>query len=235
MPPLPVVPKTAQVRVFMETGTGGAMLHQCQNVLYWSWLNPGATDADMNAMALNVLEAYQDLFSGVLTGGTHYISDDTTITGVTVVDLESNPGPFAIQHASSPGAASQISLAQSAMLFRKPVLRRFRGGHCRTYLPGITPDNTSDGRTWTTGAQTDLLSWFTTMIARVNVGHYTGGYPNIGVPFAVQVSYYDREVNPVPPYRRTTPVVDPVDMTLVSVDPVLRSQRRRVRLSPTPS
>lgn len=234
MAPLPPVSAVAQCRVFMETGTGGAMLHQCQNVHFFSWAAGAATEADMVAMAQNLNNGYANMFTGLITGGVHYISDDTTVTQASAIDLTSPTSPQGVFVGATPGAASQISLAQSAMLFRKPIGRRFRGGHGRTYLPGVTPDNTTDGRTWTPTAQSDLKDAFQEIITRTISGFYAG-YPNISGLNLVEVSYIDKAVNPVPPYRRPVPLVDVVAVSTITADSVIRSQRRRVRLTPTPT
>lgn len=228
MPPLPPVPNVALCRVTMLQGPdpGG---HFSQNVLHIGWTGGIATDADMDVMAGNLAFMYEGLFSGVDTSSNTYISEDTRLVSVTATDLTSPTAAFGSWTGSTPGAAAQVSPVNTAFLLRHQVLRRFRGGHSRTYIPGITPDNTTDGRTWTTAAFDDITGWWTG-----NMGSVVGGigagytpYPNITGGYLAQVSYFEGGA------RRADPLVDRVVDTIG--DQVIRSQRRRVRVSPTPS
>lgn len=233
MTPLPPVPNTALVRVIMDLD-GSLDYHMAENIHHVQWASGAAAGGDMVALAENFFAFYSGLFSGSYTGGTHYISSDLTLAQVTATDLTSDTAAFGVStQAPVPGAASQVWVANTAFLFSQQVSRRFRGGHGRTYLPGVTPDNTTDGRTWTSGCVTDLQGWWTENFGpEVLAGGYAS-YPNISGLSHVLVSYVDRAVNPTPPYRRPTPLTDVIVKTVA--DSVIRSQRRRVRLTPTPS
>lgn len=217
MPPLPPLEHTALIRVVMEQDS-----HYSQNVLHIAWGNGAtATDSDMNTLAENVHVMYAGLMDGTLTGGTTYISESVTLKYATATDLTTPSSAFGQYTNSVAGAASQVALANAAVLISHHVNTRFRGGHCRTYLPGVTPDNTTDGRTWIAGAVTALQSWWTTQMGDI----LAGAYANIGDLELVMASYYSGKV------RRETAVYYPVvDST---VDSVIRSQRRRVRNTPT--
>lgn len=227
MAPLPPITNVAKVRVVMLQGpTGG---HNSQNVHHVKFTG-SATDADMSSLAFNWHVIYAGLFSGTLTGAATYISEDTNLIYVTATDLSSDTAPFAqVEPAPVPGAATQVSPVSTAFLLSHHVSRRYRGGHPRTYIPGVTPDNTTDGRTWITAAHDDILSWWTTNVPLALSGGGAGmeSYPNISALEIGQVSYFDAGV------RRVTPIFD--QFTNTTADSVIRSQRRRVRLSPTPS
>lgn len=230
MPPLPSVPNTALCRVVVSQAS-----HQSQNVLHFRWTGGPAAVGDMASLAEILFDRYSGLFTGAATGGTTYIGNDATLDYVTATDLTSPSGAFfKTTGASVPGAAAQKSIANSALLLSHSVGTRYRGGHGRTYLMGISPDNTDDGRTWDVGTiVADIDDWWTQTLTNVAAG--TGHpYPTIVSPELVVVSYYDRALNPVPPYRRAVPVVYPV-ITSGIADQVIRSQRRRVRNTPTPT
>jgi hypothetical protein len=78
---------------------------------------------------------------------------------------------------------------------------------------------------WNSGyldeAQTAVDSWFSGALNGVD----TGGCTTTG---AVCVSYVDKELNPVPPYRRTDPLVEPIITNSWIVDEQIATQRRRV-------
>lgn len=235
MPPLPPAEAVAIVRVMMDLEVAGEPnLHQCENVHHIKWAVGTAADADMAALATNWWNFYKNLFDGTYTGGTHYICENITLTEVTATDLSSDDSAFGTHVASQVGAASQIWPANTAFLFSQQVRRRFRGGHGRTYLPGVSPDNTTDGRSWTTGAVSDLQNWWSANFGPVVLAGAFAPYPNISGLSHVLVSYFgDHSAGNPPPYRRTTPLVDTVTTTVA--DSVIRSQRRRVRLTPTPT
>lgn len=228
--PLPPVTDVAKLVVRMSQQS-----HISQNVWHIGWSSGVSSTSDMEALAKNLYNAYQILFDGTGTAGHTYISSDSSLESVTAIDLTSSTAPFYIFSAAPyPGAATQKSVNNSAVLIHKPVHRRFRGGHARTYLAGVTGDNSLDGRLWIPALVTDFTAWIAGWASNLETGFpYT--YPNIGGLQFYQVSYYDRAVNPVPPYRRAVPLVDSTPWPDWDIDPVIRSQRRRVRNTPTPT
>lgn len=225
--PLPPVPSTALCRVVTPQST-----HESQNLWYFNWTAGVATDADMLLMANTLFDGYAAIYSGVATGGNHYVSSDTQLLYVSAIDLTSPTAAFAKStRAPQVGAAAQKSINNSAFLLRKPIARRYRGGHGRCYFAGITGDNTTDGREWNVGTiQADMVSAMNAALGAVDVA----AYPNIAGVHPVLVSYYDLHGVPVPPHRRVAPLVEAFSGPLTS-DLVIRSQRRRVRNTPTPS
>lgn len=224
MPPLPVVPNTAQVRCF-----GHIASHEWQNVLHFTW-----TTGTMNVTAAELMAqtAFDNLYGVIYGSSSDWISSDCYLDKVTVTDLSSASGAFGVyDNGATPinGNASQQCHAQSSMVISNLIDRRFRGGHGRTYFVGFSDDNNQDGRTWKATAVTALQTNWDNGIAVVEGASYA---VISGVQQSI-VSYYDRALNPVPPYRRTTPIVDIV--TARRYSNVLRSQRRRVRNTPTPT
>lgn len=232
MTPLPPVPNTAIVRAFLEQAG-----HLSQVVTHWEWTGGVSAPADMLALCQNMDAAFEGLMDGSETGAVTYISSDTVYMGSSAVDLSASDAPQAATYPLAtphPGAATQKSLNNSAFLVSLPVGTRFRGGHGRSYIPGLTGDNSADGRTWIAGAVTDIGNWYYVRLRGNNTSPGTPvPFPNITGVRQVIVSYYNRALNPVKPYRRTTPLIYPV--LAWRADTVIRSQRRRVRESPTPS
>lgn len=232
MAPLPPVPNVVKLQVITTFESSlGADLHQCLNTFHVAFTGVAGVN-DMNAMAAASDLWWTKLMDGTGTGGSTYISQDLHLRGTRCTDLTSSTAAFGSDAVNVVGGASQQSLANAALVASGHVGRRFRGGHSRVYIAGLTGDNSADSRLWLPIAVSDITNWFTNWRNVVLTNHGMG-YPNIVPSNFVQVSYVNKTVNPVPPYRRPVPVVDGI--TGWTLDQVIRSQRRRVRLSPTPS
>lgn len=219
MPPLPVVPNCAKVR-----HVGLMQTHYWQIIQHFNFGLGPAGPADMVEMAT---VAHQSLASRWIT--TSEIAADCTLLYTTATDLSSMTGAFGQYTHTDAGTAGTETAASTALVVSWDVDRRFRGGHYRTYLPGIASVGLQNSRTWTATAIATAAAW---------ADHYAsdvaaGSYPAISTPVHVGVSYYDRMVNPVPPYRRAIPYVD--IFRGHTEGSVIRSQRRRVRNTPTPT
>jgi hypothetical protein len=108
------------------------------------------------------------------------------------------------------------------VLVSKHVGRRYRGGHPRSYLNvGISSD-LADESHWaglfTAGVTTAYAALSTAML-----GHTSGSTTLDG---EVTVSYVDKAVNPVAPFRRPTPLVLPV--LAATAQTQIAVQRRRI-------
>jgi len=222
--PLPDVPGVLVTKVVSTCAT-----HDAQMKNFWSYTGTPAP-SDMVTLANQALASLNSLYSGAGTGGSTYISNEWATAYATATDLASPTAAFGQSSgATEIGQASQKGINSSALVLSHHVNRRFRGGHSRTYLGGLTADNTNDGRTWIAIAVSDILNWWTGTF----VNDIKTNWSSFTITGLVQVSYYDKATEPAPCYRRTTPIVDAVQDTTASN--IIRSQRRRVRNTPTPS
>ena len=101
---------------------------------------------------------------------------------------------------------------------------RYRGGHPRTYVFGATNDNVADGsQTWIDTATAAALAAWEFAVADV----LAGSYPVITDLAVGALSYFTGGALRVSPLFR--PFLDTVASNII------RSQRRRVRRTPTPT
>lgn len=222
MPPLPNVPNVARVRVFQHIGE-----HEVENIYHAHWNAGVAASMDMQDLAVAVAAQYIASFATNTTMSSEWVLDR-----VTAEDLTSASGAFyETAEYNDTGGASQKTHAQSAIVISWPVARRFRGGHYRTYIAGLSDDQNADAWNWTTGAGSghDNVQTFANDLPTAIAG---AAYPNISGVSICGVSYYNG-TDPVThkPIRRVTPLVDFFGPPGVSAR--MRSQRRRTR--PTPA
>lgn len=198
MPPLPSVPRTCRIRVYQHIA-----LHEVQNVLHATTSTGAFNGTDMS----NVAAAVMGAFNSAAVGNTHW-SSDWTLDKVTCEDISSPLGAFGVDTTGAgAGGASQQSTASRSAVITWPISARYRGGHPRTYIAGISDDNNLDGRLFTTAsitAVTNLADLIKTDVEAVvlsgggalnlSVVHYTGPvalgpYPRtdyLGAPFVAQ-------------------------------------------------
>lgn len=220
MPPLPPAPKTLECRVH-----GHIASHNWQNVFHFSYTNTAGAEpvsdlSNVSNIIYSVFHGSGDWFDNT----TEYISSDCFIDHVDVFDLSSSTAPYYVGgEVSNHGNASQVSLSQSALLLSFPIQRRYRGGHGRIYLAGVSPDNTTDGRTWETGVLDAATSFWSSLVDGVRTGTYsvlTG--LNQAVLQRKEAGVY---LDPAVPWT--------VAYGSQVADSIIRSQRRRVRNTPT--
>lgn len=143
-------------------------------------------------------------------------------TQCVVTDISSETGAAGIDTVQRAGAAAGTTLpAGTAMCVSWKIARRYRGGHPRTYLGGISANAQFDARQWTLSAATAQQAHALTFLGYVN----TLSTPSTGNITLGSFSYYkgmDALHNPI---LRPVPVFDPFIST--HVDQRIDSQRRR--------
>lgn len=153
---------------------------------------PSATDLATHASRMH--DSFQQVFQSLLS--TAY-----NATGTTATDLSSSTGAVATQGGPWTGTGGSDYLPNNtAMLINWSIPRRYRGGHPRTYLPGLTLSDTSGPTSWTPAVVSSFSAAAENFLSRVNA-------PAIGAygPFSmVCVHYYHLGAYRVPP------LVDPV-------------------------
>jgi hypothetical protein len=158
------------------------------------------------------------------------LSTQLTLTQVQLTDLTSSTAPQVSTVVSTAGgSAGTTTPTGTAMVVSLKIARRFKGGHARIYLPGLTAANLADAEHWNAGAltaiQTDLTNFDTAFT--------TAPPAAVGTLVKVTVSYFlgftnktfpSGRIRPIPT-ARVTPVVDTVTAYVARAN--VASQRRR--------
>jgi len=207
MPPLPVVAGVTKV-TFAGTYHDTAW----ENIWFTHYSGSPPSNTDLtNYLAYlesNGVPQYQD-----------EMSVDNEITELKGVDLASDTGANVVVPVSYFGSRTgDFVPANVAMVASLEIVRRYRGGHPRKYLPWGTAGTYASGSTkdWDSGFVSDCAAKLATILSHLG-GHVEGSttWDNV-----VNVSYVSGGA------RRVTPVVD----VITSAVPRVRicSQRRRL-------
>ena len=214
--PLPPVAGVIKVTISSIGGDN----RKAENVFFWSYTGGPPTVSNAEAIASDIWTAWSENFTSLT-------NSELLLTSVTVLDLSSDLGAEAVFTNSDtpvPGTLEGTPLPlSSAMLINKDIARHYRGGHPRSYLAvGTAPSLVNDG-TFTSDFVGDVGSaygFFSTGVNEISEG-------STSLTAEVCVSYYSVVVEPTPPHRRTTPLVQLI--TATSPQAQLATQRRRVR------
>lgn len=185
----------------------------CANVMHIGYSGDPPVVADLNSFATTVFDA---LVSYVIA----YISHDTQLQNVILTDLSSdsaavgeNPGSTDCTFSGDPISAG------SATLLNFTILRRYRGGKPRLYLPAPGTAALETQSTWTSDFISGISGGWTSFLAHVQ-GITTGAFVTTTLGC---VSYRNADA------ARVTPIFEP--FVGFAVNGVVRSQRRRITAS----
>lgn len=211
MPPLPAVPS-----VLKFTIEGDTPVNNWVNVLHWTYTGGVPTNTNCADLADNLFGLWSAQFAPQMLTSAHVLR-------ATCVDLTSALGSSGERAGSVAGSAGTGDIPGSAaVLIRKSISRRYRGGHPRTYVyAGIQTDMLNPSH-WTDAFATAIHSAYTAV--KAGMDGFPIGATTLGVE--VTVSYVDSVANPVAPHRRAVPLVFPV--TDFTVTPLIATQRRRI-------
>lgn len=160
-----------------------------------------------------------------------FMSNTLSLTLSELTDLSSNTAPQVQNSTGAAGGSSDVALpAGTAMVLRKHINRRYRGGHPRVYLPGMHDNLLHDANTWDTTALANGVADYITFISACTA---LTGLSAVGTATHVNISYFQGFTNhtypsgrvKAIPNPRVTPVVDTI--TNISGNPNVASQRRR--------
>jgi len=211
MPPLPSAPNVVKFAV-----NGTCDTKTWANVLHWGYTGAAPTSADLTAFAAALLGAWATEIMPLA-------DNQCTVTGVTAVDLSSALGAAGETLGSTDGSRGAGSTpASTCVLVSKSIGRRYRGGHPRSYLNcGVVTDMTNPF-TWSTTLTGLVFSAYNAVRTALN------GLVETGTTLATEVivSYIDKLLNPVAPFRRAAPLVLPAGA--ITVSPLIATQRRRL-------
>jgi len=151
--------------------------------------------------------------------------NNLTMTGVECIDLTSPTSASVSVPASVAGTRGDDEIpANVAYLVDYPIVRRYRGGHPRTYLIVLGNADFLDAAHWSSAATSEVATHFEAFLNAV-VGFSSGGTT---INNLVNVSYIDKALNPTPPHYRTTPIVDVITVADAIGNQQMASQRRRI-------
>lgn len=219
MPPLPAPGPIIQVRFHYTLAEDTFAV----NRLFYSYTGTAPSAAECSTAALN--------FAGeFVTQLKPLMSDARICTEISVLDLSSSTGALGTYTTPITGSRTGGGLpADVCLLESHEVLRRFRGGHGRTYWPFGTVTDLFDEQKWDSAfiaaCASDLgafhtaaptLGWTGTSLSQALISYYEGF-----TPFKGTTGRY-RNISNV----RSAPVVDAV--VNHTIQPGLASQRRRL-------
>lgn len=157
-----------------------------------------------------------------------------TAIGATAEDLTSTTAPVGSASFSHAGSVSGAEIEPAVcFVMRNHTDLRERGGHSRSYLPGVatTQLSAAGANTWSTSAQTNIPTSWSTFIGSISGSNGPTGYSNF---VQVMPNYYKGFTsvqNPITHRWRNipTPLATPVIyvVTAYSANPQVGSQRRR--------
>jgi hypothetical protein len=129
------------------------------------------TQADLDAIATYWRSAWAANFL------LRQSSSDFLLGTVTVQDLSSNTGLMGSAAGSTAGSRAGLSLpANVAMVVSWRTALHFRGGHCRTYIPGMVQADQAGATSWATASISSMLgeaTAFRTAVNAVTAGRLT--------------------------------------------------------------
>jgi len=214
MPPLPVVPGV--VKLILSSSRSDSDII---NILHIGYTGGPPSAANLTTYLTSyVAPAAETLFNA---------QGSTDLVGKTIeaIDLSSSSGAEASVAFSSTGVRTgDFAPASAAVVVSWTISRRYRGGHPRSYFPFGTAGTYESGssKLWDSG----FISAVQTGIAAFILGISTITIGSTSFNDLVNVSYVDKNLNPTPPYRRTTPVVDVITGGVAKQR--ICSQRRRL-------
>ena len=145
-----ILPPVPSVMRFAVSGTNQGQ--KWVNIFHSKYSNVPADAATVNAICQAVHTAYVNAFTTLWSSSTILI----TVDGQDLASRTAATGTFSLTH---PGVQTTIPMAlQVALCISWSISDRYRGGHPRTYLPGIDGTFVTGGRLLTTAGHTAYLN-----------------------------------------------------------------------------
>jgi hypothetical protein len=219
MPALPPVPNVVEIA---QQYTEGEDINTL-NRWFIGYGGTAPTATQLVAFAANIAAVW----GGALAPQTNA---NTSLTSVICTDLTSAVGAVGTWSGSVVGTKSGVPLsAAAAVVVSQEILRRYRGGHPRVYLPGRTQSDLTDSQRWSGTFTAAMATAWAAFVGGIVTDPWSGGTPLR----QVSVSRYFGFTNYTTPSgrekSRPTPRPVPVVDTVVAyrVNPKVGSQRRR--------
>jgi hypothetical protein len=207
VPPLPPVSQVVKLTL----GWSCDLNLKAESILHFKYTGGPPVTADLNSIANSALGfAATDLCP--------YLWTSNGLTGVTVLDLNSNTGAQGQYLAAHAGTmASAPNPAGTCVVLNHAIARRYRGGKPRTYAPFGTGASINSTGTWNTTFATNCATawqtWINSLLTLTTASCTLSVYGS--------VSYYSGKA------LRATPAFDPILAT--SARTRIGSQRRRLK------
>lgn len=214
MPPLPVVPNV--IKIILSSSRADSPV---ENILHMAYTGSVPDSPTLETwLTSDFVSPWETLI--IAEGGTDLVN-----VSVEAIDLSSDTGGSAfVANTASGTRTGDVAPASACVVSSWEIDRRYRGGHPRTYWPFGTAGTYEAGsaKLWDSGFIADVQTKLETFVAGFQ------GTTTSGTTFTtlVNVSYVDKNLNPVKPYRRTTPQVDAI--TSLIARQRICSQRRRL-------
>jgi hypothetical protein len=213
MPPLPAVDGVLKV---VHTGTVGG--EPWAGISHWRFTTTDAgplSTANIDAICAKFVNSWRDNIKQDIAAP----CIDSQVEGIDLTTATSASGTATD---GDPGDGDEIISPEACVLVSKQISRRYRGGHPRTYWPGLTRGLAAQyhGRAIGDAYVTDLTSHFLTYYTDIPPAVTTDGDCNVSVFAEVCVHYFSAgALLPVP-------LVDDIIGRRLEVP--LATQRRRL-------
>jgi hypothetical protein len=220
MPALPAVPKVIFIKNVVSVGNDLTAI----NRFFFQYTGTPPTSVQLGVFAGSISTAWN-------TNMAPLFPSQSTLTEVDCIDLSSalgGAGSDTTQHIGT--RAGNFLAASTAFVLQHHIGRRYRGGHCRTYLAAGVQADLSGRQAWTGAFVTAAVNGWTAYEDAIELAGWAGA----GTLDHANVSYYSgftvitspttgraRNV----PKLRVAPLVDLVTLTTGNIKP--GTQRRR--------
>lgn len=219
MPPLPSPGQVVEIKLVGNLGSDADLL----NRLFMSYTGSPPAVGDLLTFSNAIATAWQSDLASL-------ISSDYTLENVVVTDLSSDTGATANTTPAYAGTDSSGCNAGTALVVKLEIARRYRGGHPRKYLGGISNAHVTADQKWNATYLDSMDAGWTSfsgdIVAATPSGMGTGAMVNVS-----WFSGFTAVENPIThryrnvPTLRATPLLDVITGYLLN--PNLASQRRR--------
>lgn len=219
MPPLPDVNKCLRLAF---VGSYGPDL-DVVNRIFMEYSGTPPTNLDLDSLAAACCIAWGSFISPMQSPA--YVLESCSIE-----DLSSSLAATGAHAVATTGTRGGGALPNDVCgVMQNRIQRRYRGGHCRTYLAVGTLTDLANNNTWNAGFIAAMVTAWEDFIAAVSGDVWLAG----GTLFQVNVSYFSGFTNVLypsgryraVPTRRVLPLLDGISS--YSLNPHLGSQRRR--------
>jgi hypothetical protein len=218
MPPLPPVAKVIRFQFISQQGPNSRIF----NHLFYQY-SGALSAADLATLTTTARTAWQ-------TNITTIQITSVALLQVVATDLSSSSAPQVTQTSTTVGTNAGAHLPDgTAMALQLKIARRYRGGHPRIYMFGLSQAGLAQDNSWTT----TYLNSFVTALQAVNTAIITAPPAAVGTVQPVNVSYFLGFTNVTSPSGRSrpkptlrgTPLIDII--TGFAGNAKVASQRRR--------
>lgn len=219
MAPLPAVSEVVRVDLKYTWASDTDVL----NRFFVTYTGTAPTVANLNTFCAAVRGAWN-------TNLKAFAQTAVVLTQTEATDLTSSSAARGLDSTSVTGTRNGAILpAQTSVVVRLAIARRYRGGKPRIYMPLFDSTDLQNGQAWKSASTASLLTSVNAFFAAVLAAPWAGATLNS----LVNVSYYNGFHNVTYPSGRVrsvptlrgTPTVDTV--TAFSINPAPGTQRRR--------